>query len=1013
MIQSIVRRLVPLSTLLVLGGSQNQTASVTVTEGTSMSVSISPDGRSLAIDLQGTVWVVPANGGAAKAITDFHNDARHPTYSPDGRAIAFQGYRAGGYDIWAVAPDGSNQRQLTSGPFDDREPAWSHDGTRVAFSSDRGESISAGQPGASTGNYNVWVLDTRNGQLTQVTTDRADDFMPTWSPDDKEIAFISTRAGGQTVWAVTLATRAERRVSAEGVRADAPSWGPGGQIVYHSTAGNGSQLELDARSLTGEENAFPFRVSWKSATEIVYVSDGKIRTRAIAGGDSRTIEFSATLPVMASRAQSAAVPVRRPPSPARRPVKGIMSPAISPDGKSIAFAAIGDLWLMPVGSAPENLTKDRFLDTEPAWSPDGRYLAWSTDRAGQLLDIWIRDTRTRTLRRLTSTEGSAMGAAWSPDGRQIAFLNVDGVWRRASVNVVDVASGEVKQIHPPLFGPGNPSWSKDGKRVLVAALTPYSGRFREGTNQLLSIAVGGGDSTWYSPVAHQGLDSRVGNGPVISPDGSRMAVVYEGKLSLVPTGADGAPTGQPKRLTNEMTYMPTWTADSKSILYQSNDRLRMVNVATGAVRTVPMTLTYMPAAPTEKYVIHAGRLVDMKSDVAKENMDIVIDGAYIASVAPHADAAHATMRVIDAGSRTVMPGLIEYHSHMQKDLGEAHERAALAFGITTVRSPGSTPYEGIEDKEAVDAGVRIGPRIVAAGYLMEWQRVYYKMAVAIHDSAHLELELQRAKALGHDVLKAYVRMPDLPARRVARFGRANGMSTSSHEVYPAALSGLDGAEHTTGTSRRGFSPKVATLSRSYDDVAQLWGKSGMTFTPTLALGGGTMTRMVAADTTLRTDERFSLYPAWLRASVIGGGRGGARAGGGGRAGAPGAGRGGRGGGGVATQGGIDAMIVNAQNAGARVVAGTDTPNAANVQAELMAYVAAGMTPFQALKTATVNSAQALGLNLGTVEAGRLADLAIVDGNPLQDIAATHRVRAVVANGILRNRQELTQGQLRP
>src|SRR5688572_19046113 len=251
-------------------------------------------------------------------------------------------------------------------------------------------------------------------------------------------------------------------------------------------------------------------------------------------------------------------------------------------------------------------------------------------------------------------------------------------------------------------------------------------------------------------------------------------------------------------------------------------------------------------------------------------------------------------------------------------------------------------------------------------------------------------------------------MPDLQARRVARFGRANGMSTSSHEVFPAALSGLDGTEHTTGTSRRGFSPKVATLSRSYDDVAQLWGKSGMTFTPTLALGGGTMTRMVAADTALRSDERFGLYPSWLSASVTGGGRGGAR-GGGGRAGAPGGGRGGRGGG--ANQGGIDAMIVGSQNAGARVVAGTDTPNAANVQAELIAYVAAGMTPFQALKTATVNSAQALSLNVGTIEPGRLADLAIVEGNPLQDISATYRVLRVVANGNIYSRVQLVAGIL--
>jgi hypothetical protein len=322
-----------------------------------------------------------------------------------------------------------------------------------------------------------------------------------------------------------------------------------------------------------------------------------------------------------------------------------------------------------------------------------------------------------------------------------------------------------------------------------------------------------------------------------------------------------------------------------------------------------------------------------------------------------------------------------------------------------VRSPGSTPYEGVEDREAVDAGVRTGPRVVAAGYLMEWQRVYYKMAVAIKDSAHLEMELERARALGHDVLKAYVRMPDLQARRIARFGRANGMSTSSHEVYPAALSGLDGTEHTTGTSRRGFSPKVATLSRSYDDVAQLWGKSGMTFSPTVALGGGTLARMVAAYTTLRSDERFGLYPDWLSGQVTGGGRGGraGRAGGGG-------GRGGRGGG--ANQGGIDAMIVNAQNAGARVVAGTDTPNAANVQAEIIAYVAAGMTPFQALRTATVNSAQALGLNVGTVEPGRLADLAIVEGNPLLDISSSYRVHDVVANGRVFSRTQLMTGALR-
>ena len=167
---------------------------VTVHEGTSMSVAVSPDGRMLAIDMQGSIWTLPSSGGAAKRITDLFNDARQPTWSPDGRTITFFAYRDGGYDIWSVAPDGSNQRKLTWGPYDDREPIWSHDGTRIAFSSDRGDALGS--------DYNIWILDVRSGELRQLTKNPADDYMPSWSPDDKEIAFASTREDGASVWAV-------------------------------------------------------------------------------------------------------------------------------------------------------------------------------------------------------------------------------------------------------------------------------------------------------------------------------------------------------------------------------------------------------------------------------------------------------------------------------------------------------------------------------------------------------------------------------------------------------------------------------------------------------------------------------------------------------------------------------------------------------------------------------------------------------------------------------------------
>ena len=107
---------------------------------------------------------------------------------------------------------------------------------------------------------------------------------------------------------------------------------------------------------------------------------------------------------------------------------------MSPDGKSIAFVALGDLWLMPVtGGKPQNLTNDAAYDVDPTWSPDGRYLAWSSDRAGGLLQIWIRDMQTGQMRQLTHIPTQPTSLQFSPDGKRIAFVNVDAMWRGAGV----------------------------------------------------------------------------------------------------------------------------------------------------------------------------------------------------------------------------------------------------------------------------------------------------------------------------------------------------------------------------------------------------------------------------------------------------------------------------------------------------------------------------------------------------------------------------------------------------
>jgi cytosine/adenosine deaminase-related metal-dependent hydrolase len=348
---------------------------------------------------------------------------------------------------------------------------------------------------------------------------------------------------------------------------------------------------------------------------------------------------------------------------------------------------------------------------------------------------------------------------------------------------------------------------------------------------------------------------------------------------------------------------------------------------------------------------------------------------------------------VDATGLSVMPGLMEGHGHQLKEFGALFGRLYLAYGVTSVRSPGGVPYETVEERESVDAGRRIGPRLFMTGYLLDGQRPYYPLATTAPTEAVVDLEIERARRLDYDFIKTYVRLPDLLQKRVIEGAHRIGIATSSHEIYPAALSGTDSVEHTGATSRRGYSPKQSGLGRSYDDVIQIVAKSRMTLTPTVALGG--YQAAIVADASIAQDPRMRrLQPSWVQS---GGGRG----------------RGGRGSAPAAPGSDPQALhtfmqrsakvLLDLHRAGVPLIAGVDAPLVpfgAALHTELAGYVEAGLTPFQALQTATVNPAALLNAqnDLGTIEPGRLADMAIVEGNPLINIRDTSRIRWVIKNG---------------
>jgi Tol biopolymer transport system component len=152
---------------------------VTITEGTNMAIALSPNKTSIAMDIQGTIWLLPITGGKAKPITDALGDCRQPTWSPDGTQIAFQSYRDGNFHIWKINQDGTGLKQITFGVYHDREPHWSPDGTSIAFSSDR------------SGNYDIWKVILKNDSLVRLTDHPGNDYFPAFSADGKSLAYVS------------------------------------------------------------------------------------------------------------------------------------------------------------------------------------------------------------------------------------------------------------------------------------------------------------------------------------------------------------------------------------------------------------------------------------------------------------------------------------------------------------------------------------------------------------------------------------------------------------------------------------------------------------------------------------------------------------------------------------------------------------------------------------------------------------------------------------------------------
>ncbi|ARN18729.1 amidohydrolase family protein [Piscinibacter gummiphilus] len=940
---------------------------VVLTQGTNLAIALSPDGRTLAMDLQGLLWALPREGGPARRLTGYLHDVARPDWSPDGTTLVFQSYRDGSFQLWTVGADGRGLRQLTRGEADCREPRWSPDGREIAFATDR------------DGRYAVHALDVASGRTRVLADTGGQDAEPVWSPDGVRVAFASS---GRILSVGVLGEAVSGvRVEAEGPGASAPAWSPDGRLSWRSVAGTPRDIRESRLVVAGipvtdvAEDVFPLPAVWLSKDELLYTADGGIHHWRRDQGRVGRVPFAATVRVTANR--PAARRRRDFDSAAPRRVRGISFPVLSPDAGRVAFTALGQLWVLTVGDPhPSRLTSDTSAKLGPAWSPDGRSLVYACDRGGSM-QLWRLDVTGGEARQLTFADKPLKQAAWSPDGRTIACASEDG-W----LCLVDPDSGVLRRVARQTVWSGRPSWSPDGSRLALAAVRPLSARYRESFTAILVVHLATGAMRYQLPAPGTSLDVRNVNGPLWSADGRHFIYTLGGTPWRSPIEADGTLRGAPEPLGDDTADALSQSGDGKHLLYLSNGTLRLRDLVSGTTRDVPFGLRWQVARPEGVTVVHAGRLWDGVADTWRTDVDVVIHGHRIAVVEPHR-AHRPGVRWIDASSQTVMPGLVDMHTHREMGIqfGAREPRLFLAYGITTTRGLSDNAYLALENKESVDSGRRVGPRHFGTGEALDGARVFYDGMHPVRDASQLVREFERARALDYDLLKTYVRLPlDLQARAV-RIAQRLGVPITSHYLFPAVAFGAPGHEHMGGTSRFGYSRTGSMLGVGYQDVVAIAGASRSFRVPTIfgleGLLGDTPDEVLA-------DPRVQvLMPPDERAPLERAARGGPSR--------------------------PVRMVVNQvktilaqQAAGVTIVCGSDFPIVApglSLHLNLRAMVKHGMRPVDALRTATANAGRVLGHDVGTLVRGQLADLVCVDGNPLEDIGDASRVRRVMVGGV--------------
>lgn len=1021
------------------------TITIDTDELTWSSLDVSPDGKTIVFDLLGDLYTVPIEGGEAKALTRSNAWDLEPRFSPDGKQIAFISDRAGADNLWVMSTDGTKPRAIT----EEKEhlvhnPAWSPDGEYLVakkdFTSTR--SIPAGE---------IWLFHLGGGDGLQLVErpfgNEAEKNIaePAFSRDGRYVYYSQDTTPGR-VWQYNKDSTGQifviQRLDRQTGKVDEYVGGPGGAIrptpspdgrhlafvkrtsgmtsaLYLKDLENGREwavydrLDRDLQETDGSQGNTPGFAWTPDSKSLVFWAGGKIRRVEIA------TKQAAVIPVHV-RAEIEITPALRFPvavAPESFPVRMLRWSQRSPDGQKAIFQALGVLWTRdlaggePVDESQRLTAQNDHYELYPMFSRDGQkivYVTWDDRDLGQ---VRILPAAGGAGTVVTSQTGIYVEPRFSPDGKKVVYRKISGGY---------ILSGE-RSLDPGIY-----VTDVDGGKPKLVSRSGFDAHFGGESDRVYYTDLVDHTFLVLKSVDLEGRDERTHlKGDMVleysvSPDGRWVAFIeqynayvapfaYTGKTVDIGPKATAIPVRQVSKRAGEFLC---WSADAKSLSWTHGATLytRKLSDAFSHLEGAPEKLpdpvetgvdlgfTATADRPAGQVALVGARVVTMRD--AKSQQEAIEDGVVlierdrIAAVGKRGEVAIPAGAVtIDVAGKTIVPGIVDVHAHGSMADTEITPQqnwlrlADLSFGVTTLHDPSNDSSEIFSAAELQRIGKLLSPRVFSTGTIIYGaQAPGYKAAIDSYDDALFHV--RRLKELGAISVKSYQQPRRDQRQQVIAAARELGImvvpegGAKIQHNLTEIVDGHTGIEH------------AIPLAQGYGDVLQLWSQTQVGYTPTLGVAYGGLsgenywydrTEVWRNEHLLRFTPKFIIEPRSIRRTT-----------------APDE---------HYNHVNVARFAKQLRDKGVSVQLGAHGQRAGlAAHWEMWMLEQGGFTPWEALRAATIDGARYVGLDgdVGSLEKGKLADLFIIDGNPLENLRSSEKVVYTMLGGRLYDAMTMNQ-----